>query len=163
VLGDFASQRPVRLTVYSEKKLEKKIEIPAAAIPVRSKPVHPTQIYSAIDAGLLGWLLWAWYPFRRRDGELIALLLSIHPVTRFLLEIIRTDEPSVFGTGLSISQNISVLLLAVGVGIWWYLSHRAAGVVWPLVAETARTKKVVSPNVSASTKMPPREKPVRRA
>jgi phosphatidylglycerol:prolipoprotein diacylglycerol transferase len=159
VLNDFVSQRPLRLTLKSGKS----IEVAAAPIPERSRPVHPTQIYSAIDAGLLGWLLWAWYPFRRRDGELIALLLTIHPVTRFLLEIIRTDEPSVFGTGLSISQNISILLLVVGVGIWWYLSRKPAGVVWPLVAEGANPKKVVSPKVSASTKMQPREKPARRA
>ena len=95
--------------------------------------MHPTQIYSAIDAGLLGWLLWAYFPFRRRDGECIALLLTIHPITRFLLEIIRTDEPAVFGTGLSISQNISFVLLACGAGLWWYLSRRPRGVVWPLV------------------------------
>jgi phosphatidylglycerol:prolipoprotein diacylglycerol transferase len=153
VLSDFASQRPLRLTLQSGKS----IEVPAAPIPERSRPVHPTQLYSAIDAGLLGWLLWALYPFRRRDGELIALLLTIHPVTRFLLEIIRTDEPSVFGTGLSISQNISILLLAAGVGIWWYISRRPPAVVWPLVAEA------VGPQVCASTKMQTREKSARRA
>jgi phosphatidylglycerol:prolipoprotein diacylglycerol transferase len=153
VLNNFVSQRPLRLTLKSGKS----IELAAPPIPERSRPVHPTQLYSAIDAGLLGWLLWAWYPFRRRDGELIALLLTIHPVTRFLLEIIRTDEPSVFGTGLSISQNISILLLAAGVGVWWYLSRRPPGVVWPLVAEAA------SPKMSASTKMPTREKTARRA
>ena len=75
----------------------------------------------------MGWLLWAYFPFRRRDGELIALLLTIHPITRFLLEIIRTDEPAVFGTGLSISQNISILLLAAGVGNVVVLVAAAAG------------------------------------
>ena len=103
------------------------MDIAAVAPPGQSLPVHPAQLYSAIDAGLLGWLLWAWYPFRRRDGELIALLLTIHPITRFMLEIIRTDEPAVFGTGMSISQNISVALLACGVGIWWYLSRQPRG------------------------------------
>jgi phosphatidylglycerol:prolipoprotein diacylglycerol transferase len=105
--------------------------------PSRSRPVHPTQIYSAIDAGLLGWLLWALFPFRTRDGQCIALLLTIHPITRFLLEVIRTDEPAVFGTGLSISQNISVLLLACAALLWWYISRRPRGVTWPLVSDTA--------------------------
>jgi phosphatidylglycerol:prolipoprotein diacylglycerol transferase len=77
--------------------------------------------------------LWSFYPFRRRDGEVIALLLTIHPITRFLLEIIRTDEPAIFGTGMSISQNISIVLLAGGAGLWWRLSKRPRGVTWPIV------------------------------
>jgi hypothetical protein len=44
-----------------------------------------------------------------------------------LLEIVRIDEPSVFGTGLSISQNISIGLLAAGVGLFIYLERRPAG------------------------------------
>jgi phosphatidylglycerol:prolipoprotein diacylglycerol transferase len=108
------------------------VSIAPLAPPPRSRPVHPTQVYSAIDAGLLAWLLWAYFPFRRRDGECLALMLTIHPITRFLLEIIRTDEPAVFGTGLSISQNIGIALLACAAGLWWYLSRQPRGVTWPL-------------------------------
>jgi phosphatidylglycerol:prolipoprotein diacylglycerol transferase len=112
----------------------------APVIPSRSRPVHPTQVYSAIDAGLLGWLLWSFFPFRSRDGQCLALLLTTHPVTRFLLEVIRTDEPAVFGTGLSISQNISIALLACAVVLWWYVLRKPVGVTWPLVsAEAARS------------------------
>jgi phosphatidylglycerol---prolipoprotein diacylglyceryl transferase len=118
----------------------KTIKIPAVAPPARSLPVHPTQLYSAVDGALLGWFLWAYFPFRRRDGELIALLLTIHPVTRFLLEIIRTDEPAVFGTGMSISQNISILLLACGAGLWWYLLRQPRGVAWPLASPRTSEK-----------------------
>lgn len=124
----FLSNQALHLTLRSGNTLD----IAAVTPPARSLPVHPAQLYSAIDGALLGWLLWAWYPFRRRDGELIALLLTIHPITRFMLEIIRTDEPAVFGTGMSISQNISVGLLACGIGIWWYLSRQPRGVAWPL-------------------------------
>jgi phosphatidylglycerol:prolipoprotein diacylglycerol transferase len=99
--------------------------------PPRSLPVHPTQIYAAISAGLLGWFLWAYYPLRRRDGEALALLLSIYPISRFLEENIRTDEPAVFGTGLSISQNISVAVLVGVIGLWFYLSRQPRGVGWP--------------------------------
>lgn len=112
------------------------VTIAALTPPARSRPVHPTQIYSAIDAALLAWLLWAFFPFRRRDGQCIALLLTIHPITRFLLEVIRTDEPEVFGTGLSISQNISIALLACAAGIWWYILRRPPGTTWPLVPAT---------------------------
>lgn len=89
--------------------------------PPRSRPVHPTQIYSAINAGLLAWLLWTAYPFRRTDGQVTALMLTAYPIARFLLEDIRIDESAVFGTGLSISQNISIVLLVSATGLWLYL------------------------------------------
>jgi phosphatidylglycerol:prolipoprotein diacylglycerol transferase len=117
------------------------VDIPAISLPNRSLPVHPTQLYSAIDAGIVGWLLWSFFPFRRRDGEAIALLLTIHPITRFLLEIIRTDEPAVFGTGLTISQNVSLGLLACGAGLWWYLSRQPRGVTWPLSGRSAEPRR----------------------
>jgi phosphatidylglycerol:prolipoprotein diacylglycerol transferase len=128
----FLAQQPLKLTLRSGKT----VDIPAISQPARSLPVHPAQAYSAIDAALLGWLLWAYFPFRRHDGEVLALMLTIHPITRFLLEIIRTDEPAVFGTGLSISQNISVLLLACGIGLWWYVLRQPPGVTWPLAIES---------------------------
>lgn len=98
-----------------------------AASNERSLPVHPAQLYSALDAGLLFGLLWFYYPFRRRDGELILLLLTLHPISRFLLEIIRVDEAGFWGSGLSISQHISVgLLVFAGLG-WAWLLRQPAG------------------------------------
>jgi phosphatidylglycerol:prolipoprotein diacylglycerol transferase len=106
--------------------------------PPRSLPVHPAQIYSASEAGLLAWFLWSYYPYRRRDGEVIALLITIHPVSRFLLEIIRVDESPVWGTGLSISQNLSVLLVAVGAGFWLFLyKKRSRKLAFPVVQACA--------------------------
>ncbi len=99
----------------------------------RSRRVHPTQIYSSVNALLMCLLLLAYDPLRRRDGELFALMILLYPITRFLLEIIRTDESAVFGTGLSISQNVSLGLLAFAVGLWYYIlrqprrSVRASG------------------------------------
>ncbi|MEX2092819.1 MAG: prolipoprotein diacylglyceryl transferase family protein, partial [Pirellulales bacterium] len=83
---------------------------------------------------LIGWVLWSYYPFRRRDGQVIALMLMIYPISRFLEEIIRTDEPAVFGTGLSISQNISLAVFVTGIGLWFYLSKQPARVAWPAKA-----------------------------
>ncbi|MEM8946856.1 MAG: prolipoprotein diacylglyceryl transferase [Planctomycetota bacterium] len=99
----------------------KQFAIPAAIVPARSRPVHPTQIYSAVNAALLSWVLWSFYPLRRRDGEVTALMLTVYPVARFLLEIIRIDEAAVFGTGLSISQNISIIIFCSAIGLWMYL------------------------------------------
>jgi phosphatidylglycerol:prolipoprotein diacylglycerol transferase len=99
--------------------------------PPYSLPVHPAQLYSAITAALIGWVLWSYYPFRRRDGQVIALMCVIYPISRFLEEIIRTDEPAVFGTGLSISQNISLAVFVAGIGLWFYLSKQPPHLVWP--------------------------------
>lgn len=87
----------------------------------RSLPVHPTQLYSTINALLLLLLLLAFEPYHRRDGELIALLLTLYSIARFLEEAIRTDEAKVFGPGLSISQTVSVFMLLVVAAMWAYI------------------------------------------
>jgi len=103
------------------------VELPADPLPARSRPVHPTQIYSSINALLICLFLLAYGPFRRRDGEVFALMLTIYPTTRFLLEIIRTDEGAALGTGLSISQNISLLILLAIVGLWVFVLRQPRG------------------------------------
>jgi phosphatidylglycerol:prolipoprotein diacylglycerol transferase len=92
--------------------------------PARSVPVHPTQLYAAIDAGLLALFLWSYFPFRRRDGEVFALLITLHPISRFVLEAIRDDEPGQFGTGLTISQLLSLAILALACVLWWYVERQ---------------------------------------
>jgi phosphatidylglycerol---prolipoprotein diacylglyceryl transferase len=86
-----------------------------------SLPVHPTQLYSALDALVILLLLTAFYPLRRRDGEVMGLLMLTYPVTRFLIEYLRNDEPAYFA-GMTPAQNISVLLLFSGFAYWAWLS-----------------------------------------
>ncbi|MCA9239714.1 MAG: prolipoprotein diacylglyceryl transferase [Planctomycetales bacterium] len=93
----------------------------------RSLPVHPTQLYSALNAVLLSWLCWAFYAFRRRDGEVIGLLLALYPISRLLLETIRTDESDFLGTSLSISQNVSIVLLLLVAVYWAWLVRQPRG------------------------------------
>ena len=89
--------------------------------PARSVPIHASQLYAAIDAALLAAVLWFFYPYRRRDGEVFALLVTVHPISRFLLEMIRSDEPGQFGTALTISQWLSLAILAAAGVLWWYI------------------------------------------
>jgi phosphatidylglycerol:prolipoprotein diacylglycerol transferase len=103
-------------------------------LPQKSLPIHPAQLYAAIDAGLLFLLLWFFFPFRRHDGEVTALMLMLHPISRFLLEVIRIDESAIFGTGMSISQNLSLLMFAMGAGLWFYLSKQPRHLAWPVMA-----------------------------
>lgn len=90
----------------------------ADGVPMWSLPVHPAQLYASIDAAILCLLLVAYSPFARRDGEILSLALTIHPIARILLEAIRVDEPPALGTPLSISQLISVGLLACAAMCW---------------------------------------------
>jgi phosphatidylglycerol:prolipoprotein diacylglycerol transferase len=101
--------------------------------PDRTRPVHPTQLYSTVDGAILCLLLLAYYPYRRRDGEVIALGLTLYPITRFLMEMIRTDEPGVLW-GLTISQIVSLLLLIGVAGLWAYIVRQPAGSVLPASA-----------------------------
>jgi phosphatidylglycerol---prolipoprotein diacylglyceryl transferase len=80
----------------------------------RSLPVHPTQVYSTLGAFLLAGLTWAWYPYRRYDGEVLALGMLAYPINRFLVEFLRGDELGQFGTMLTISQWVSLGLFATG-------------------------------------------------
>lgn len=92
----------------------------------RSLPVHPTQLYSTIDGLILALFLWCWFPFRRRDGEVTAWMLTLYPITRFLMESIRTDEPkNIFG--MTISQNFSLVFFGVGICLWAYIWRKAPG------------------------------------
>lgn len=92
--------------------------------PPRSVPVHPAQLYAAIDAALLALVLWLYFTYRRRRGEVFAILLIVHPASRFLLEMIRVDEPGQLGTSLSISQWISMLIVLLGIALLAYVETR---------------------------------------
>ncbi len=107
----------------------------ASQPPARSVPVHATQLYAAIDAGLLALVLWLYFPFRRRDGEVFALLVTLHPISRFVLEAIRDDEAGQLGTGLTISQLLSLTILAAACVLWWYVERQPR-----LATETTASK-----------------------
>jgi phosphatidylglycerol:prolipoprotein diacylglycerol transferase len=103
------------------------VKLAAVPIPPRSLKIHPTQVYSAINALLLCLFLLAYDPYCRRDGQLFAMLITLYSVTRFLLESIRIDESPVGITGLSISQNVSLLAVVFVAGLWYYVLRRPPG------------------------------------
>uniref|UniRef100_A0A7C4LPB2 Phosphatidylglycerol--prolipoprotein diacylglyceryl transferase n=1 Tax=Schlesneria paludicola TaxID=360056 RepID=A0A7C4LPB2_9PLAN len=93
----------------------------------QTPPLHPTQIYSSLDGFVLAGLT-LWYTrYRRVPGDVLGLGLLIAPVTRFLIEFVRGDEYGQLGTSLTISQWISLGLLAGGLGLQVYLAQRARG------------------------------------
>jgi len=92
----------------------------ASPLPARGEPLHPTQLYSSLNALILLLVLLAFEPFQKWDGELFALLLTLYPISRFTIEVIRDDEPGAY-CGLTISQVVSIVLLLLAVGLWIYL------------------------------------------
>lgn len=111
--------------------LSRPVRLPVLDPPPRSAPVHPTQLYSTIDALVLCIFLLAFDPFKRRDGEVLALFLTVYPVNRFLMECIRTDEPGIWGTPLTGAQFVSIAILAGAAGLWWYLLRRPPHKAFP--------------------------------
>ena len=84
---------------------------------LKALPVHPTQLYSS-TAGFCIFGILSWYfPRRRRDGDVALLLLIAYPVWRIFIEFVRCDTPTLFD-GLTISQNISVLVLCASIPLF---------------------------------------------
>ena len=88
----FADSNTAKFPLILNMADGREVRLPAITLPQRSLPVHPTQLYSSINAFLLCFFLLAFEPFKRHDGMVFALMLTIYPMARFLLEIIRTDE-----------------------------------------------------------------------
>lgn len=101
-------------------------------LPERARPVQPVQLYSFVSSLTLFAVLWHWYPFRRRDGENLGLLMLMYPIARTLEEIIRDDEAGRFGTSLTISQWISLGILVGACVVWAAILRRPRGILRPL-------------------------------
>jgi len=86
-------------------------------LPERSVPVYPSQLLSSINALLLCFFLCTIYPYRTRDGQVFALMLILYAASRFLLEIIRSDEPHVYFSLFTPAQAVSLVILMTGLGI----------------------------------------------
>ena len=79
-----------------------------------SLPVHPTQFYSTVTALLIAFLLSAVYWRRTRDGQVICTLLMIEPASRWMLEVIRADNPVDTVGVFTISQFLAVVMTLLG-------------------------------------------------
>ena len=121
--------------------------------------LHPTQIYESISMLLLTFLLLAYYPFKRHDGILMVLFMLGYAVHRFLNEMLRTDtDPVAFN--MTLSQNISILVLAAGIllGIVVWSRPPSKG---PETSGAVEGTEVAPPILASHTRTP--ESPVREA
>lgn len=109
---------------------QQKVKIERQSLPDASLPVHPSQIYAAINAALLCWLIWRLQPVARRDGMTFLVAVLLYAVSRFVLEGIRSDELGQLGTSLTIAQWIAMLTALVVGLLMLCLSRIAPGRVW---------------------------------
>ena len=93
--------------------------------------LHPSQIYSSVNGFLLAWVMAAYFPHRRRQGEVFAVGCIVYPITRFIIEFLRGDEMGQLGTGLTISQLVSLGVCAAGVVLLLVLSRRDTSTALP--------------------------------
>ena len=87
----------------------------------RTLGLQPTQLYEVISMFLMFLVLTAYYPLRRRDGQVIAVLMVGYGIHRFLNELLR-DDPRPKG----LESNTSVFLVIAGIALWVYLQTRPA-------------------------------------
>jgi phosphatidylglycerol:prolipoprotein diacylglycerol transferase len=117
--------------------------IPASA--EKSLPVHPTQLYSSLTAMTLFILVSLYFAFtkkRRVPGEVFFFFAALYPIGRFIMEAMREDTDPVFGTGLTISQNVSlaIFVVALPLFIWTQVKKFRGEVVDTTATEPARAE-----------------------
>jgi phosphatidylglycerol---prolipoprotein diacylglyceryl transferase len=95
--------------------------------------LHPAQLYSAFTSFLITAILVAFFTMNPAPGRVMALMLMLEGVTRFLLEMVRA-EPAVVGR-MSISMIIAVFVVVGGVIMWFvFVERRRDGVPAELAA-----------------------------
>ena len=90
--------------------------------------VHPTFLYeSCWNLCLLIFMLW-FRKYKKYDGQMFWIYLLGYGTGRFWIESLRTDQLILFGTGLPVSQALSLVLILVADGnlIWRGRKNRQA-------------------------------------
>ncbi|WP_417747711.1 prolipoprotein diacylglyceryl transferase [Rosistilla oblonga] len=96
----------------------------ADQLPQRANSVAPAQLYSSVLGLAMAVMLMVISPWIRREGALMGIGFAGYAVVRFGLESIRSDEPGQFGTGLTISQWVSIFVFVGSIGLLIYLYRR---------------------------------------
>jgi len=109
----------------------------------RSLPVHPTQLYSSAYGAFLCFILYLYwrrsqnadkFPNLRRafakPGCTFGLMCILYGIGRFFMEFLRDDNPIEFD-GITISQNISIVLIVLGVASMIIFEKMKPGKIMP--------------------------------
>ena len=97
-------------------------EYDAAGHIIGSQPVHPTQLYEAAFLFILCAVL-AFLILKFRFRQAMPLYLVAYGIFRFLIEYVRDDDRGAFIGSLSPSQFWSIIMIAIGVGLFFLLRY----------------------------------------
>jgi hypothetical protein len=88
----------------------------ALAIEAHSAPVRPAQVLGIVNALLLAAGLLVVGRIRTREGQVFAILMVSYPLTRFILEAVRADNPHDLAQGnLTHNQYTSLAITTIGI------------------------------------------------
>jgi phosphatidylglycerol:prolipoprotein diacylglycerol transferase len=89
-------------------------------------PLHPTQLYSSLNALLIFGLLMLVARRKRFDGQVFWTYAGVYSVTRSLIEFFRGDyRGTLFGGAVSTSQFVSLFFLAAAIASYALLRNRS--------------------------------------
>ena len=94
-----------------------------------SLPVHPTQLYEAVALFLIGALVVAATPYKRRHGELFGLVCILNALARLGVELVRRDTTAVV-FGLNPGQVGALMVLSLGIAVFTWARRRGTRVPW---------------------------------
>ena len=129
----------------------------AVALRQHSLRLHPAQLYSTFTAWLIAAFLVAYFTVPHAAGRVFALMLILEGVTRFLLEMLRSEPPAtlfghhIFGP-LTYSMGLSIPLVALGIVLWSVFGWRR---LWKDVPDAAGPAPVPMPACSSPTTAQP--------
>ena len=88
--------------------------------------VHPTFFYESCWNLCLLLFMLCFRRYKKYDGQMLWIYLFGYGIGRFWIESLRTDQLILFGTGLPVSQALSLVLILVAAGnlIWRGYRHR---------------------------------------
>lgn len=82
--------------------------------------VHPTFLYESLwNLSVLLFMLW-YRRYKKFDGEMLCIYLFGYGLGRFWIEGLRTDSLMFFGTGIAVSQALSLILMLLGGSVILY-------------------------------------------
>jgi phosphatidylglycerol:prolipoprotein diacylglycerol transferase len=123
-LQKMSPDEKIRFDIYANSMKTETTPYFVTPTPSTVLPVHPTQIYSSFNAAVLCVILLILGRldfFRNRNGLVFAAFLILYSTARFILETIRTDESSFLGTGITVSQNVSIIVFISGIVLFAFL------------------------------------------
>ncbi|QTA88618.1 prolipoprotein diacylglyceryl transferase [Desulfonema magnum] len=90
-------------------------------------PLHPTQLYSALNNLMIFGFLWLFRRRKKFDGQLCWIYVLIYGITRSVIEVFRGDDRGDFIFGvLSVSQTIGIIMAIIAIVMLIFLSKKTS-------------------------------------